>query len=195
MIKIPVHQHSVLWEAFANKTSSSALKSDKSRPFHRSHSEGSLRQVRENLMYSTNVNFMSADSTSEFSDTETTDCDGNEKTHASIEIDEKSCLLNKKRRTVNAKNETNNVCEEYLDLVDKDIQHISKRLQAKTGVVDIVGHSLAYIQPNSSNKSDTDVLGKAGWCNYKGLIFVLCTVSIILPLLYVLYFLFISKDR
>lgn len=185
-IRIPVDEHSVLWEHFGKRNSNPII-SDKVEHFQQSRSEGSFRQLRETMIFSAGIaknGISSADNS--FPDNHQ-NSPGTDVAHDGS--DETQCLLSEDSRRSSLDCTTTNVCEEYLNLVDKDIQHVSKRVQSKTDIVDIGAHSLTYIQPSISNNSGNEVLGQAGWFGYKGVIIVLCTVSVLLPLLYVLYFL------
>lgn len=199
-VKIPVHQHSAIWEKFDNRTGSVKLNIEKSRHMHRSRSEGSLKQMREDLMYkqeselqltnepSNNLSYMNG------YENGYNDDDDNDDDEYNNGIEERQWLLNSRPKVTNNKNATNNLCEEYLELVDKDIQHISNRVQLKTDAVDIGAHTLAYMQPSTTETNNNSRLGQAGWVNYKGILVVVCTVGVILPTMYVLYFLLSNKD-
>ena len=104
-------------------------------------------------------------------------------------------LLSGKPRTSNSLNETNNLYEEYLELVDKDIQNVSSKVQSKSEVVDVGGHSIAYLQPNVNDRKPEDTLGNAGWVGYKGILIALCTVAVLIPIMYILYFKVLKKNR
>ena len=193
MIRIPVHEHGILWEHIGKRSGSVILNVDKCNHLHLSNIEGSPRQSRENLLYSTEIKYDQKDDKSK--DFSYSDGDGYQSADADLDgFSEKRPLLSEQSGTRMLNDASNIICEEYLDLVDKDIQHISKRVQSKTDIDDIGAHSLAYIQTDVAVSSDNEMLGHAGWFSYKGVIVVLCTVSVVLPLLYLLYFLFLRKN-
>ena len=192
IIKIPVHQHGALWEKFGNGTGTVKLNIDKQLSLPSSHSEGSLRQMRERLMYKADAEFNSNDTApvqNEDYDDDNDDFDGGNG------AGENKWLLSNDSKETTMKGTTSNICEEYLELVDKDIQHVSKRVQSKTDIVDIGATALAYMQPNEADANSSAMLGPAGWITYKGILLCVCTVGVILPVMYVIYFLFFNKKR
>ena len=180
-----------MWEHFG-KRNSNPINSSKVEHLYKSRSEGNFRQLRETLIFSAGIaenSISSADNSFPDNDENSpeTDCD-----HDMSEETQRLLSEDSGRNPLDYT--TTNVCEEYLNLVDKDIQHVSKRVQSKTDIVDVGAHSLAYIQPNIKSSSGNEVLGQAGWFGYKGVILVLCTVSVFLPLLYILYFLLFKNN-
>ena len=193
-MKIPVHEHSILWEYSGTKADSVSINVGKYSQLHRSNSEGNLRHAREQLVYNTNTEYVrNGDRPTNLTYPHDDDDYYSSDDHDGMA--EKQFLLAGHTGTKPLNNPTNSVCEDYLDLVDRDIQHISTRIQSKTDIVGIGAHSLTYIQPDKIVCNNNEMLGQAGWFSYKGVIFFLCTVSVILPLLYLLYFLFLRKTH
>ncbi|XP_065059941.1 lysM and putative peptidoglycan-binding domain-containing protein 3-like [Rhopilema esculentum] len=182
-LKIPVFVHSFLWELSGNRKNSLDSKIDHLRELTRSQSEGSFRHVRENMMYEKDR--VLRDSVHPSADYSYSDDDSNEM----------RSLLHSAQDNSKSLNDTNNLYEEYLELVDKDIKNISSKVQSKSDIVDIGGQSLAYMQPNLNDSKKDDKLGQAGWLSYKGIILVVCTVAVLLPVMYIVYFLSAKKNR
>lgn len=190
-LKIPVYQHSLIWESLGTRKSSLDSRINQLKELKRSHSESSLLQnARDNFMYERDPSFMKSKRNHLLTDLTYSDDDDDDDNGR-----ESKGLLSGKPRTSNSLNETNNLYEEYLELVDKDIQNVSNKVQSKSEVVNVGGHSIGYLQPNMNDKKPEDKLGNAGWVGYKGILIALCTVAVLVPIMYILYFKVLKKNR
>eukprot|EP00794_Sanderia_malayensis_P010047 gene10047-11077_t len=183
-LKIPVYKHSLLWETVGHHKHHKTEQLAKAK---RSYSDPNLKHLQNGFNTDIgefdNFNGISADYT--YSDDED-DYWESERRH----------LMQERPKSSQHLNETNNAYEEYLENVDKDIQKLSDQVQSKCDDrTSMLGHSLAYMQPSSNDKNTEQKLGQVGWVSYKGVLVALCVVTVLVPLMYILYFKVYNKTK